>query len=239
MATLTKSQAIYALNDIVDIQKKDRDFIIFIPNKETISEKEMMQHEYDLLGYYVNKHPLDNFKTKMQQLYSIERLKEEQDAANVSVGGIIAEYKNIQTKAGKKMAFLTLEDKTGRVEVVVFPKLFEKLSGFLEKNLLVEIFGKLEIEENEVNDEVIRVPKIMATTIQPLEESKALKELILRLNCKEDLLKIKKVLQENIGNIPVFLEYQNFLLETSYRIKQTNDALLSIRELCLTREVII
>lgn len=237
MSKLNKSEAIHALNDIVDMQKKEKDFIIFIPSKDNISEREIMQHEYELLGYYVNKHPLDSFSTKMNQLYQVWDLKEEEEGTTVSIGGIITECKFIQTKAGKKMAFLTLEDKTGRIEVVIFPKMFDKYNHYLEKNKLIEVHGKVEIDENEINEEIVRTAKVMASSVHPLEETKALKEIILRISCKEDLYKIKKVLQDNVGDVPVFLEYQNFILETSYKIKQTNDALLSIKELCLTREI--
>lgn len=237
MANFNKNQMIDAVDDLVDGLKSSEQLIVFISNNIDISEKENMQNEYELLGYFVTKHPLDNFKTRISQLDKISSLQHAVEGKQVHIGGIVSKYNQIKTKAGKDMCFLTLEDTSGRLEVVVFAKLFDKAAPLLYPNALVEVKGKLEIDEKEVNEETIRVPKIIASFIYPLESTKKIKEVHLKLTHRDDVESIKKLIANRSGSTKVFIDYENFLLETSYQIPQTTDLLNQIRNLCLIKEI--
>lgn len=243
MSKFNKREAIHALEHIVDLQKKKEDFIVFIPSKQNLTEDEMMIKEYELLGYYLTKHPLDNFRSKLASVDKIGELAEYPSGKSINICGIITENKAIVTKAGKHMAFLQVEDLTGRIEIVVFPATYAKFKSYITDNGLVEIAGKVEVEETEVDadsdsDAVpTKTAKILASVIKPLEESYRIKELILKLTCKEELVEIAKILKYEHGNIPIFIEYDDFLLETSYRISQNIDILSRLRELCLIKEI--
>ena len=237
MAGLNKNEMLLAVDDLVDNLKTAEDLVVFIPNSYEISEKENMHNEYELLGFFVSKHPLENFKSRIGQLDRINQLKEEPEGRSVHIGGIVSKYQQIKTKAGKDMAFLVLEDTTGRLEVVVFSNLFNKHRALLGQNALLEIKGKLEIDEKEVNEETIRVPKIIASFIYPLESTKNLKEVHLRLTNKDDMNAIKKVVGVKSGDVKVFIDYENFLLETSYQIPQTTDTINELKSLCLIKEI--
>ena len=141
MSKINKSEAIHALETIVELQKKKDSFVVFIPSKKNLTEDEMMAKEYELLGYYLTKHPLDNYKSKLASVNKIGELSEYESGESVTICGIIAECKIIQTKAGKTMAFLQLEDLTGRVEVVVFPGTYERNKSYIKNNGLIEIAG--------------------------------------------------------------------------------------------------
>jgi len=240
MSKINKAEAIYALESIVDQQKKKENFVIFIPSKGNMTEDEMMSKEYELLGYYLTKHPLDNYTSKLASVDKIGDLAEYPSGRSVNVCGIIIECKVIQTKAGKNMAFLNLEDLTGRLEVVIFPNTYEKVKHLLITNALIEISGKVEVEENESQDEdaeITKTAKILAMGIKNLEETYKIKEIVLRLTCKEDLEAIAKIIKYTTGNIPINIEYNNFMLETSYKISQNIDVLSQLRELCLIKEI--
>ena len=240
MSKINKAEAIYALENIVDQQKKKENFVIFIPSKRNLTEDEMMSKEYELLGYYLTKHPLDNYTSKLASVDKIGDLAEYPSGRSVNVCGIIIECKVIQTKAGKNMAFLNLEDLTGRIEIVIFPNTYEKVKHLLITNALIEISGKVEVEENESQDEdaeITKTAKILAMGIKNLEETYKIKEIVLRLTCKEDLEAIAKIIKYTTGNIPINIEYNNFMLETSYKISQNIDVLSQLRELCLIKEV--
>jgi DNA polymerase III alpha subunit len=245
MSKINKSEAIHALESIVELQKKRENFIVFIPSKKDLTEDELMAKEFELLGYYLTKHPLDNYKSKLASVDKIGELSEYPTGKQIAVCGIIVECKVIQTKALKTMAFLQLEDLTGRMEIVVFPRTYDNYKSYIKPNALIEITGKVEIEESEteVDPESLevelpkRTAKILATNIKQLEEMARIKELRLKLNCKEDLKEIAKTLKYQVGNIPIFIEYDNFLLETSFRISQNVDVLNKLRELCLIKEI--
>lgn len=242
MSGINKSEAIHILDSVVELQKKKDNFIIFYPTKDNLSEDEMMSNEFELLGYYLTKHPLDNYKSKLETVDKIGELPEYESSKMVDICGVIAESKVIQTKAGKTMAFLQVEDLTGRVEVVVFPRTYEMYKHLIKGNGLIEISGRVEIDEAEINsDEEGEVPertaKILASKLRPLEEMAEIKQLVLKLTCREDLNEIAKTLRFATGDIPIFIEYDNFLLETSYRISHNIDILNKLRELCLLKEI--
>jgi DNA polymerase III alpha subunit len=243
MSKINKSEAIHSLESIVELQKKKENFIVFIPSKKNLTEDEMMLKEYELLGYYLTKHPLDNYKSKLASVYKIGELAETPSGESVTICGIITENKIIQTKAGKTMAFLQVEDLTGRVEIVVFPGTYEKFKSNIKLNGLIEIAGRVEVEETEMTDEEgddqlpTKTVKILGSVFKPLEEMAKIKELILKLTCKEDLEEISKTIKYETGSIPIFIEYDDFLLETSYRISQNIDVLNKLRDLCLIKEI--
>lgn len=226
-----------ATSELVDLAKSTEDIVFFIPQMKETSERENMQNEYDLLGYFVTRHPLDDYKIKMKQLDNTLSMKEKETGSKVHAGGIISSAKVIMTKAGKKMAFLQLEDTNGRVEVVVFSKLYEKYQNLIEKNTLVEIKGRLEIDEKEINDEVVRTPKIIASFMFPLENVKQLSEIHLRLTSRDDFEKIKSTLTGRRGDVNVYIDYEGFLIETNYQVPQSVDLISELKNLCLIKEV--
>lgn len=243
MSKINKNEAIHALESIIDQQKKKDSFVFFIPSKENLTEDEMMSKEFELLGYYLTKHPLDNYKSKLASVDPVGRLIDYTNGKSITICGVIVECKIIKTKAGKEMSFLQVEDLTGRVEVVVFPGTHDKFREHIKDNGLIEITGKVEVEESdaeydtEAGEFPHRTAKVLASVLKPLEEMARIKELILKLNCKENLEEIKKTLKYEIGNIPIVLEYEDFILETPYRISQNVDVLNKLRDLCLIKEI--
>lgn len=237
MSKMTKSQMIESASDLVDVAKTSENVVVFIPSMEEVSEKENMHNEFDLLGYFVSKHPLDDYKTKISQLDQIGELSELREGTRVHLGGILSAFRPTRTKKGDNMAFATLEDNTGRIEVIIFSSIFARAEHFLAQNALVEIKGKIEIDEKEVNGELIRKPKLIASFIHPLENVEQLKKISLKVLQGDNLKEIEKILKERRGDLPVDIEYENFSLETSYRIPQTIDLINSLKAYCLVKEI--
>ena len=79
----------------------------------------------------------------------------------ISMGGIISEYKRLTTKSGQIMAFITLEDVYGSIEAVAFPKVYEKAKQIVNNEEIVKITGKLQIKDGK--------PVILADGITKLE----------------------------------------------------------------------
>ena len=89
----------------------------------------------------------------------------ELDGRAVEMGGILTEVKGKATKKGAYMGFITLEDLTGQIECLVFPKVYERYQGMLAADDLVVLSGKLSIREEES-------PKLLVDRVTPLEEWK-------------------------------------------------------------------
>lgn len=116
------------------------------------TEKEQLMWERELLGLYISAHPLDNFDAYFQeQSMPLGQVDAELEGQPVTVGGLITTLRTIVTKSGSKMAFVGIEDKTGEVEVIVFPNLYEKVNDKLAQDAVVKITGKISSRDREGN----------------------------------------------------------------------------------------
>ena len=129
--------------------------------------------EKEITGVYISGHPLDDYREQLARLHfstaDLEGLEEREDhgmlldGRAVDMGGILTEVKGKATKKGAYMGFLTIEDLTGQLECLVFPKTFEKYQGMLAVDDVVVLSGKLSIREEES-------PKLLVDRVVPLEE---------------------------------------------------------------------
>ena len=124
--------------------------IIPSPNKH--SDHDQLGWERELLGLYLSSHPLDKFDTYLSEnAYPTSEINSDQDGKNITIGGLISRIRGIVTKSGGKMAFAAIEDKTGEIETVIFPKLFETLPSNFEVGQVVIIDGKVSGRDRDGN----------------------------------------------------------------------------------------
>ena len=143
--------------------------IMVSPTKHQTKEK--LGWERELLGLYVSEHPLDKYDTYFrEQTNQIVTLKSDQDGTLVVVGGIISRLRQIVTKSGSKMAFVAIEDKTGEIETVAFPRIYETLTADFDVGAVVQITGRLSGRDRDGN--VAPDPSVMIETIEVVSEEK-------------------------------------------------------------------
>ncbi|MFP4582051.1 MAG: DNA polymerase III subunit alpha [Desulfococcaceae bacterium] len=128
-------------------------------------ERQILALEKETLGFYVSGHPLGRYEEVLDRFANGDavRLKEMDDGSAVRIGGIIAAVKTIRTKKGDPMAFVTVEDRFGSVEAVVFTSVYRETAALLAEDRAVLVEGKLQRDENAV--------KILADRIIDLEEA--------------------------------------------------------------------
>jgi len=144
------------LFDLVDESAKES-FDIRMPDVGEYSKEMLLAFEKEVLGIYISGHPLEEYediwKKHITAMASAFLLDEErgavalQDDAVVTVGGIITDKKIKYTKNDKVMAFLQIEDLTGTVEVIVFPRDYERFSTKLVVDNKVFVKGRVSVEE--------------------------------------------------------------------------------------------
>ncbi|MFY9462016.1 MAG: DNA polymerase III subunit alpha [Candidatus Sungiibacteriota bacterium] len=111
---------------------------------EPASKKEKLAWERELLGLYVSEHPLEEYRDKFQnKVTPLAELENKPRGALVSVGGLIQSIKKIITKSGSPMLFVTLEDLTGKAEVLVFPRVLEKTAAIWGQDKVVMVKGRI------------------------------------------------------------------------------------------------
>ena len=139
-----------------------------IPNLEEWDHNEKLAYEKEALGFYISGHPLNRFKSQMEKFATCttDALPEQTGGQTVRVGGAVRSIKVIRTKKEELMAFVTLEDLQGSVEVVVFPSLYNGTSELLVEDRPIFVQGELKKEEGGV--------KILAETVIALEQAEEL-----------------------------------------------------------------
>jgi DNA polymerase-3 subunit alpha len=120
-----------------------------VPATEEWSFSERLACEKEALGFFLSGHPLREFKSDLDRCGAVDlqRLLEMPGGSVVTVGGFVSARKEIQTKKGDKMAFLTLEDEVGRLEIIVFPEVYRQGALFLDDEEPIVVEGTLEVTE--------------------------------------------------------------------------------------------
>ncbi len=116
------------------------------------TEKEQLMWERELMGLYISAHPLDHFDAFFEeQTVPLHSISAGIDGQKVTVGGIVTTVRTIVTKSGSKMAFIGIEDKTGEIEIIVFPKFYEQLGESLRADIVLKITGSVNARDREGN----------------------------------------------------------------------------------------
>lgn len=107
---------------------------------------ERLNNEKEYLGLYVSGHPLRGLKKYLaKKVYLIESLTRRQVGKTVKLGGLLSKIKKVFTKAGAHMLYCELEDPTGRIEVIVFPKVYSQYASFFVEGQILVMEGRLDI----------------------------------------------------------------------------------------------
>lgn len=149
-----------SLFDFVSEEEK-KDFDIKMPNVGEYDKEQLLAFEKEVLGVYISGHPLEDYEAVWRKNISATTLDfaydDEQGRTKVSegmkeiIGGMITAITIKHTKTNKTMAFLTLEDLLGTVEVVVFPKDYENNRHVLAQDAKVFIRGRVSAEDEKAS----------------------------------------------------------------------------------------
>ena len=162
------------LFDMVSEDQKE-EFQIRLPDVGEYSRENLLAFEKEVLGIYISGHPLEEYEDKWRKVITATTADfqpdEEtgrtkvRDGARETIGGMITEKTVKHTKTNQMMAFVTLEDLLGTVEVVVFPRDYEKNRDCLEADSKVFIRGR-------VSEEDERASKLICEKVIPFEQTK-------------------------------------------------------------------
>ncbi len=187
------------------------------PDIPEFEKRTLLKMEKDTVGMYFSGHPMEEYTQKVKNitkytvsdiLQSVERDEEGNfvksigglsGGEKITICGIIASRKNKTTKNNTQMAFVTLEDVYGSVEVIVFPKVYHKCSDKISEDSIVAVSGTLSIREDEE-------PKILCDNVEFLDDIPDVTEkLYIRIpeESKEAVLEAAKILKKYSGPIPV------------------------------------
>lgn len=174
-----------------------------IPQDIKTPVHEINNWEKELLGMYFSSHPLDSLKEffMKKNVTMIKDISHLNNGALVVMGCLITKVKRIVTKSDQHMAFLSVEDKSGTIDVIVFPTAYEEIKDSFMPNKPLLLAGKLSIKDEK--------PAIIFEKFKYIDEEKfsdTFKGVILKItkkHKKNDIDSLKKFIIDNPGDTPV------------------------------------
>jgi len=171
-----------------------------MPDIEEWPENEMLTLEKESLGFYITGHPLASCSEDMKRYATADTVTicDLSDGAETSLCGLAATLKELVTKKGDRMGFVTIEDMMGTVEVVVFPEIYAASSHHLKGELPLLVKGRVDVGEESV--------KLIATEITPLKDVREnlTKSVHFKLSTpgleKEQIHKLNDIIKKYKGN---------------------------------------
>ena len=221
------------------------------PDIKEFAKNNLLSMEKEMTGLYLSGHPLDEYENSLkvqtstnighinksyeilQESFNANEISEDiiRDEERVILGGIIAEFNQKITRNNTMMAFLKLEDLTGIIEVIVFPKTLDKVRDRLREDALVVIKGRISIKEDEL-------PKLICENVEPLEKINTSK-VYLRTKSYEDgknlINELRSMPEYYRGDTTVYLftenDRKNYRLPRDIWITLESDVLTYFKEI--------
>ena len=177
------------------------------PDIDEFPENQLIAFEKETIGFYISRHPLSRYQEEITKYTDLDTstLPRLQNGAGVKICGLVSALKEIVTKKGDRMAFLTLEDMKGFVEVILFPEVFKAALPCLRGGdpLLVE--GTLDLSEEHIKikgTEVHSLPELTSSPVKPFHLKIPLSAL-----APSHLTDLKEIILANRGSSKVLLHF--------------------------------
>ncbi len=209
-----------------------------LPDVEPWTEQQRLTYEKASLGFYITGHPLEKYDHEMERYVTsdLSRLAELPDGESVRVAGIVQNIKEINTKKGNRMAFITLEDLHGSVEIIVFSDVFKENSSIIFSSDPILVQGILDASGDK--------PKIKSQKMYDLESYRKKVTKVVQIDLttiglsREDLDSLKDVLKRHEGNCSVKLKLtiptkaEAFIrLGENFKVSSSEDVVLELEDL--------
>ncbi len=184
-------------------QSSFKDTLTNLPSIKEWPEPQILAFEKEMLGFYVSGHPLARYAPQLKRFTSTltSNLSGHTDGEEIKIVGLIAKIKHTLTRAKQeKMAIIKLEDLEGAVEILVFPRTYQKVSVYIQPNNVVMVKGLLNLKED--------APKIIVNDLFPFEQIyKLITNISIDLSgIQENLFaSLKSLLETSRGNVPIYL----------------------------------
>jgi DNA polymerase III subunit alpha len=199
------------------------------------SEFEKLGKEKSVLGFYLSGHPLRKHEQEVNEFASVRlgELEGYTDGAPVRAAGIVTGVRKKVDKRNNTMAFVTIEDFTGRAECIVFSDPYAKYQQILVPESLVLVTGK-----GELNGDTLR---ILVNDVMPLEKAKEklAKGIILSVDVddlrEETIVRLRGVMERHKGNCPCFFRVRDarsvkVFQSTKFHVEPNDLFLAGVRE---------
>jgi DNA polymerase-3 subunit alpha len=177
------------------------------PDIDEFSENQLIAFEKETIGFYISRHPLAHYQEEIKKHTDLDTstLPKLQNGAEVKICGLVSGLKEIVTKKGDRMAFLTLEDMKGFVEVILFPEVFKAVLPCLRGGDPLLVKGTLDLTEEHIKikgTEVHALPGLPSSPVKPLHFKISLSSLM-----PSQLVDLKESIDANRGSSKILIHF--------------------------------
>lgn len=219
---------------------------IYFPNAPNFTKKDLYEMEKDVTGIYITGHPLEEYEDFINEInvFSAGEITTDdnfkfKDNQPIRLAGMIVSEKRMFTKKNQLMSFLTLEDLTAQIELIVFPSVFERTKEIVKEGAVVIVSGKLSVSD-------VDEPKILVDTIQPVEQFFT-KKLFLQLDNRANMAlldSVVEILNKFKGNTPVVFYFKEEKLTTRNNslkidLKQMDDLKNALLKILGEKDIVV
>jgi DNA polymerase III subunit alpha len=199
-------------------------------------ERELLRLEKETLGLYVSEHPLERVRAELRRKTdcALTDLERRRDGEFVTVGGIVSALKQVTTKRGEPMVFVTLDDPTGSAEVVVFNSTYATARELLEADRILVVKGR--VDHKQAGE-----TKLVASEVSAFESALVRREVRLRIDARQApaglIRELATLVSDYPGDAPVYVALETSLGERTlalgpeYRVKPDADFFGEVRAL--------
>lgn len=192
-----------------------------IPECEEYPYDVLLQMEKEVSGLYLSGHPLNQYRDAIEKYssYKISDLNGEEahqyDNRSVRIVCAIVRSKTINTKSGGVMAFITVEDLSGTMEVLAFPKILLKCAEAVRENAVVVVSGRVSYKEDEASkiiaEEIVPIERFKIDSVVAADNKNTKKELWLKLSSmhSQAFEETKNLLSIFEGDCPVYMFFED------------------------------
>lgn len=234
------------------VLEEDEGLELEYPNLTEFSSKEKLNLEKSVLGIYLSGHPLSDYREQFNKFTfntsvldffeedeeGVKTYTEIKENEYVVMGGIITDFKRLATRSGQNMAFIKVEDINGQIEVICFPKVYEKCRDDLKLEQIVKVSGKIQVKDG--------IPQILAENVEQLEVKEEVhveieKEymgIIIpddKEGCLDDIL---DVLTSYVGDIPVILALKGKKYSANCGVRKCEGLLSELKNYVSDKDII-
>lgn len=213
-----------------------------LPEVEEFSKSELLQMEKEITGLYLSGHPMDKYSDYVEssgcvQTYDVleagkkgARLK---DSERVSLCGIVNHITIKQTRSNKaNMAFVTLEDLYGSVEVILFPNTFTRYASLITQGNVVTVNGTVSVEEDKEPKILVNSVSLPDASLQKQKSRKKRVGLFLKFgtHSDENVGRAKEILSSHKGSLPLYFYFEDtrkYEIAPQSNFVATDDALIN------------
>lgn len=189
---------------------------IEIPYVAEFNKLEMLNKEKEYAGLFISEHPLDSFQSTLTRFQVTDSSLLFDDDGNVIVGktnmaGCIEDIKVITTKKGEKMVKFVLEDRSGKINCIVFPSDYDKLRSLILNNATVIVKGVVETSNygtQLIVNNMINVEQAATSSVQSV---------YVKINSVEEMDELKAIIKVFAGNADVYAQFNNTLFKLNYK----------------------